>query len=167
MPLSPNSINDHIAEAKGWTWRYVRSAVCAWVGCNKVASPDCCDACDLVMEDPQPWGAQECLSIEWTDPKGIIRRRPNYVGTLKGVSGMLRELNKPRSIWDKTHRWLFYWDRLAKQFTCQEELYVNGASPAFRIQGGRQFFSPDDCPADCVGEAYLSVFRKETAGAKG
>ena len=147
MPTSTDlSLNDRIALAKGW--RHTEKPLKAlWFGYLGRKSP---------KFTPLTY---------WLNPKGKPAIRPDYVGTLEGVSGLLLELNKPCSIWAKTRRWLWYWDRLAKKFVCQEELYVWGASPAFRIQKGCQFWSPDNRPGDCVGNAWLSVFEKEATDA--
>ena len=125
-------LNDNIAIAKGWAY-----------------------------EDVEYHIGGPFIDRQWINPEGEPAMRPDFTGTIEGVAGMMRELNKPRSIWDKTHRWSFYWDRLAKEFVCEEKIYVPEAGPAFRIQTGRSFFSPGDRPGDCEGEAWLSVFGKD------
>ena len=62
---------------------------------------------------------------------------PNYVGTLEGVSGMLRELGP---------KWVWGWDGI--DMICYRE-----PNPSL----GEWFTSSVTCPGDCVGEAYMSI----------
>lgn len=133
-------INDQIAEAKGWTRVYVRSAICGWVGCEKTAGPSC-ETCELKLKGDQPWLARACIGIEWIDPKAETRRRPNFTGTLEGMAGMMRELGPE---WEWCYNGLVW--ECYRGLNCGSDEY---------------FTSPDARPGHCVGEALLSVLRKE------
>jgi len=122
MP-TPTDRNARIALANGWTWHKH----------DFFLAPD--------------FGNLPELRTHWLDSEGEPAMVPDFVGTLEGVSGMLRELHEAgrRCSWSyniHTHKYI-----------CIEDT---------------EFFdddviaeSPEDHPGDCVGDAWLSV--KEAA----
>lgn len=124
MPAS-NDTNDCIAKAMGWTWddELVKAL---WFG---------------YLGRPLP---KFTPLTHWRNPEGKPAVRPDFIGTLGGVAGMLRILGP---------EWSWGWD--GTQYVCRQD--EEDAWPA------KEFFSPSDCPGDCVGEAYMSVFGKEAA----
>lgn len=132
-------INDRIALARGWTWH--TEAMC-YAQSNRVWVPD--------------------SYTHWTDPTDIIKECPDFVGTLEGVNGMLRELQEDQYRKEKALlrppdvRLHWSW-----RYVPQEKVYACD----LRNQSGyrhRGFESPDDRPSDCVGEAWMSVFGKDS-----
>jgi len=141
MPAA-NDLNDHIAEAKGWTWSEERlSFVKGYDGAFSTA--------------PR-------FNTNWRNPEGKPALRPDFTGTLEGVSGMLRELNARAGyrqywVWGVNTKGLIDAPRdayyCARHGTASHNMYLES------------FWSPPDCPGDCVGEAYMSVLGKEAADA--
>ena len=115
MPVPTDlCINDRIALAKGWTWN--TTAECA-VRANRYT--------------------------HWADSEGVPRLRPDYVGTLEGVSGMLWELGEEWTLHpDPPNGWLLWRDE-----------FVYGVAQTFD--------SPREKLGDCVAGAWLYVFGKE------
>ena len=107
-----SGINDRIAKAKGWRWDEHHSYMC---GTGTYAT--------------------------WINPEGYGVDHPNYISTLEGVAGLMRELGPD-----------WAWHHHFDSWTCFE-LSLRPTALRFR--------SPDDRPGDCVGEAYVSVFGKE------
>lgn len=101
------------------------------------------DALDLHGQ-PLVWKGQECYREDWYDPDGQYQgdRPPDFTGTLKGLAGMLRELGG---------HWVWGWG--ADELVC---------SRGENCGSDEYFCSPPDRPGDCVGDAYMSVFGKET-----
>jgi len=117
MP-APNDLNSRIALAKGWAWdEELLKAL--WFG---------------YLGRPLP---KFTPLTHWHNPEGKPAVRPDFVGTLRGVSGMLRELG---------NEWQY--GACILGFACFRGLHA----------GPDEFFtSPDDCPGHCVGEAWMSV----------
>jgi len=67
MP-APTDLNSQIALKKGWTWLE-----------EQVVLPPSFEAMDNAFRD-------------WKDPTRELAIRPDYVGTLEGVAGLMREL---------------------------------------------------------------------------
>ena len=114
----PNGINDRIALARGWTFH------------------------EWYEEGGVPGSRREApLHTHWRNPSRQIAMRPDFVGTLEGVAGMLKELGPE---WD--------WGWTGIEYDCSRGLNC----------GPDEYFcSPEDRPGDCVGEAWLSIFEKE------
>ena len=129
MPTSTDlSLNDRIALAKGW--RHTEKPLKAlWFGYLGRKSP------------------KFAPLTYWRNPEGEPAIRPDFVGTLEGVAGLMRELG---SEWD------WGWDSM-KRWCCWHGFDYRFADLVF--------FSPADCPGDCVGDAWLSVFGKENVDA--
>lgn len=138
-----NDLNRRIAKAKGWKWSNKRlSFVKGYNGALSTA-PRC--------------------NTNWLNPEGKPAIRPDFTGTLEGVSGMLRELQEKQY---RKERALphppdvrLHW---SWRYLPQEKVY----RCTLKNQGcGRYilFESPEDRPGDCVGKAYMSVFGKEEA----
>lgn len=88
--------------------------------------------------------------IFWRNPEGKSAHRPNFVGTLEGLAGMLRELYEHDSLWEIGF------------ITINDGLQCC----LYRKDGSdRYYWAPWSRLGDCVGEAYLSVFGKEIADA--
>jgi len=74
----------------------------------------------------------------WRNPQDEPALLPDYVGTLAGVAMLRRELGEAWCLGRDIERWLCY-----RGENCGPEEF---------------FWSPDDRPGDCVGDAWLSVF---------
>jgi len=138
---APNDLNDRIAKAKGWTWI----------------------AREPVIETG--WGRLDLRQLspdvgEWRDPRGQVDFRPDFTGTLKGLAGLMQELQSRRK---PMSQWAWYWNERKQRFVMR---YAWFRRRLFRRQIHATFYSPKDRPGDCVGEAWLSVFEKEERRAK-
>ena len=133
MP-APTDRNDRIALAKGWRRACYRQRTPHPNRCEKELGP-WCKTCPLNFWE------------EWIDPAGKPAIRPDYVGTLKGVSEMLRELYEAT---DKVHEVVFI-------------PFDDGLQCCLATKSGdrRYFLSSWERLGDCVGYAYISVFEKE------
>ena len=158
MPTSTDlSLNDRIALAKGWRRACYRQRTPHPNRCEKELGP-WCETCPL-----NSWA-------EWIDPAGKPTIRPDFVGTLEGLAGLMRELNQktfPHCYWtwgyDPNPDWFPGWNRYVDEGCVGQELgryYVERGTQNTSVIN---FESPPDRPGDCVGEAYLSV--KEAADA--
>ena len=95
------------------------------------------------------WKGEEIYEEYWRDPDGQYQgdRPPDFVGTLEGVSGMLREL------YEATDRVL---EVLLMPFNDGVQCILDTVSSEERY-----FWAPWERWGDCVGDAWLSV--KEAA----
>jgi len=91
----------------------------------------------------------------WVNPDGYAAMRPDYVGTLEGVAGLMRELQSQRR---PVSQWTWYWNDRKRCFAMRHAAWRRRP---FRRQVHAVFYSPKDRPSDCVGRAWLSVFGKE------
>lgn len=138
----PDSLNSRIALAKAWTVKRepaldLRGEVIVWKG-------------------------QELYKDSWYDSEGHYRGHdpPDWVGTLKGVAELMRELNeheKAKGGWLANFRWGWRWVPEKSAYLCH------------KADGGGTWehplcYSPEDHPFDCIGAAWLSVFGKESDG---
>lgn len=133
MP-APTDLNSQIALRKGWTWDEQGESVTYQVG--------------IMWADD---------IAHWQDPEGRWAMGvPDYVGTLEGVAGMLRELNELRDQ-SGDRRW-FWWSYspYLNEYQCGTELFR-----LFPILAR----SNKDRPGDCVGDAWLSEHGKEVVDA--
>ena len=123
-----SDLNERIALAKGWTWSQETIAM-------------------LGLAIPL-WPIPR---THWRDSEGHPAIRPDYVGTLEGITGLLRELYEAT---DKVLEVLLI-------------LFNDGVQCALDTvsSGERHFWAPWERWGDCVGEAWLSVFGKELANA--
>ena len=78
--------------------------------------------------------------------------RPDFVGTLEGVSGMMREMNEQGGAMRDALVWRWGWNESWGEYVCHGRRLSD-----LRIDLGHIFSSPEDRPGDCVGDAYLSV----------
>ena len=138
MP-APSDRNARIALAKGWTVK---------------SNP----ALDL-RGQPIIWKGMPAYKHAWYTPGGKYHgdTSPDYVGTLEGVAGMMRELQARRR---PMSQWAWYWNDRKQRF---EMRYAAWRRSLFRRQVLAVFHSPSDRPGDCVGDAYLAM--KEGADA--
>ena len=87
------------------------------------------------------WNEGQC---QWVSPIGERRACPDYVGTLEGVAGLMREM-----------------------MDCSDDLYIWAPQMTCWICANHDWsqcwHSDLEHPGDCVGEAYLSM--KEVADA--
>ena len=93
------------------------------------------------------WTWQDVKWFAWHDPKDRLGTPPDYVGTLKGVAGLMKQMG---SDWG----WGWYFG----SWVCFEKNHKT-------LDEGREllvFFSPEDNPFHCVGDAWLSVFGEES-----
>ena len=136
MP-APNDRNSRIALAKRWTYHAI--AVC------------CAQACSVWEPD---------IYTHWSDPSGTYRELPDYVGTVEGLAGLMRELQQEQDRRDNLNPYvhmdggaIWFWRYFArrKEYLCISENEFDRTYHA-------GFSSPEDRPGDCVGEAYLSMF---------
>jgi len=143
MP-APTDLNARIALANGWVRVCSRTWLCDSIGCKKEEG-EACQVCDYSRED-------------WTDPEGQKDDPPDYVGTMGGVAGMMRELNEAAKPdwWD----WAYF---AGDSELLRKRYYVVRRTPTYEVLA--VFKSPSDRPGDCVGDAWLSVFEKEAADA--
>ena len=75
----------------------------------------------------------------WVDAEGQPQFNVfDFVGTLAGVAGLMRELGP---------EWAWAWD--GTQYVC-----CHWEADGRIIE---EFCSPDDCPGNCVGDAYLNM----------
>ena len=133
MP-APTDRNALIALAKGWT-RDEKP----WFRTKPGAIPHY-----------DRWLGEDLIEKEvthWLNPEGKAAIRPDFVGTLEGVSGMLREL------YEATDKVL---EVLLMPFNDGFQCVVDMAEGP-----PRYFWSPWERFGDCVGDAYLSM--KEAA----
>lgn len=135
----PDSLNARIALAKGWTWHKETLLYEVRTGSYK-------DHPSLIVT--------ETGQTHWKDATGIARRLPDWVGTLAGVAELMRELEHEATIqhgdcWNLTYNWPMQ----------QWEYWRYGAD-----HNVETYTSPDDRPGDCVADAWLSVFGKESDG---
>jgi len=145
MPAS-NDRNARIALANGWRRACYRQRTPHPNRCEKELGP-WCETCPLNVWE------------EWIDPAGKPTKRPDFVGTLEGVAGMMRELQARRR---PMSQWAWYWNDRKQRF---EMRYAAWRRSLFRRQVLAVFHSPSDRPGDCVGDAWLSVFEKKVADA--
>lgn len=107
------------------------------------------------------WTWQDCKWFAWHDSKGRLGEPPDFVGTLAGLAGLMRELNehakKDRQYWWWSQNAYHLVDAPRDAFICvRHGLY---ADAHFLVPW---FWSPDDRPGDCVGKAWLSEIGEET-----
>lgn len=133
MP-APNDLNDRIAKAKGWTYH-------EWY--EEAGLPE------TRSEIP--------LHTHWRNPSYQIAPRPDFTGALRGVAGMLRELNEHEHK-DRITSYSLYWSLPEHKWFVMEKAHLTDVT--YNI-----WWSPKDRPGDCVGEAWMSVFGKEPADA--
>lgn len=134
MP-APTDLNSRIALAKGWTWDD--------------------EVLYFLTKAPVPFHIRsmeeypgDYNTTHWVNPKREPAMRPDFVGTLEGMSGMLWELGEEWTLHpDPPNRWLLWRDE-----------FVYGIVQTFD--------SPREKLGDCVGDAYMSVFGKEAIDAK-
>ena len=144
MP-APTDRNDRIALAKEWKWVEFPSLIAPYHSVDGLTS------------------FRSSVPTHWYNPEAEPAMRPDFVGTLEGVSGMLRELNEHA----KAHgqHWVWSYDDDAwpnhdydRCYYCAKQgLSIHKSQPL------PVFLSPDDRPGNCVGDAYLSAFGKEAA----
>lgn len=120
----PIDLNARIALAKGWTY-----------------------------QDIDLWKQPAAVRL-WYDPNGKQRGHPDYVGTLEGVAGLMRELQARRK---PMSQWAWYWNEWKQRFVI---LHAAWRHRLFGRQVHAVFYSDIDHPGDCVGEAYLSIFEE-------
>ena len=104
------------------------------------------------------------LAKGWSTIQVRIGALPNFVGTLEGVAGLMRELQEEQDrknearLYRTDARLIWSWTYLPdkKEYLCILENEVGYEYEAF--------VSPSDRPGDCVGNAYLSM--KEAADAR-
>lgn len=125
--LAPTDRNERIALARRWTWQEQADAA-FYVGGHKHGF------------------------THWRNPDGKPLDVPDYVGTLEGVSEMLRGLNDWERSIGSIKRW--YITHVPNGFTCQRRIGV---------EVWESYTSKE--PGDCVGDAWLSMFGKEAADA--
>ena len=133
MP-APTDRNARIALATGWTWHEE----------DFFLAPDFGSVPELRTHWLAPIAKGERYAVPGTPP--------DYVGTLEGVSEMLRGLNDWERSIGSIKRW--YITHVPNGFTCQRRIGV---------EVWESYTSKE--PGDCVGDAYLSVFGKEDADA--
>ena len=92
----------------------------------------------------RPWTLR--AGTHWRNPEGEPAIHPRYVNALECVAGLLRELGD---------EWNWNWD--GSRWRCYRDL-----NPMYPNE---IFWSLPHHSGDCVGEAWLSVFEKETVGA--
>lgn len=113
-----SDINDRIAKAKGW-------CLSEW------------------YEDPGVPGtrSETPLHTHWYNPSKEMAERPDYVGTVEGLAGLMQEMMEEgfHPVW-----------------TPQREGYMCADT-----SWSHCWFSDLEHPGDCVGDAYLSEHRKE------
>ena len=106
------------------------------------------------------WTWQDDKWFPWHNATGGLATLPDYVGTLEGVAGMLRELNERAKANDQYWWWGVNVRRLVdaprNAFIC-----VRHGIAEHTLFLVPWFWSPDDRPGDCVGAAYMFVFGKE------
>jgi len=136
MP-APNDRNSRIALAKGWTFH-------EWY--EEAGRPE------TRSETP--------LHTHWRNPSYEIAEPRDYVGTLKGVAGLMRELQATRK---PMSQWAWYWNDKKQRFVMRHAAWLRRFP--FRRQIHAIFYSPKDRPGNCVGQAWLSMFEEEAANA--
>ena len=138
MP-APTDRNALIALARGWLW---------------IEWPSIANSKDVALP-PNPYGYQW---THWRDPQGYWRALPDYVGTLEGMAGLMRELN------EKAYPSYWEWGYCPVN---ERGLYAHYYIQRRASNGRRvaKFESPADRSGDCVGDAWLSVFEKEAVDA--
>lgn len=122
------AINDRIALAKGWTWTGHLSPL-----------PEQCN-----------------YYSEWLNPRGRVDFRPDFVGTLEGVAGMMRELNEreqPPMYWT--------WGYCPLEETVPQSPCYIVTRHYGQVYCTVRAHSNPDRPADCIGEAWMSEIGKE------
>ncbi|HUV93894.1 MAG TPA: hypothetical protein VMX14_03570 [Anaerolineae bacterium] len=130
----PNDRNARIALAMGWTWDEK-----PWLRTKPGAIPQY-----------DKWLDEDLIEKEithWLNPEGKPAMRPDYVGTLEGVAGLMRELG---------HHWKWGWNGF--EWVCFRELSYDPDDP---YDPDEWFRSPDDRPGYCIGDAWMSVFGNE------
>jgi len=142
---TPNDRNSRIALAKRWRRACYRQRTPHPNRCERELGP-WCETCPLNVWE------------EWIDPAGKPAKCPDFVGTLGGVAGMMRELNEAAKPdwWD----WAYF---AGDSELLRKRYYVVRRTPTYEVLA--VFKSPSDRPGDCVGDAWLSVFEKEAADA--
>ena len=123
---APSDRNARIALAKGWEWTEETTLI--WGN----------------------FGEMQAMRSHWHDPTGKPAMCPDYVGTLAGVAGLLRELNERE---DVIKSYSLYWSQPERRWVLIEEEALLGNQTAF-------FWSPEDRPGDCVADAWLSEHGK-------
>jgi len=142
MPV-PIDLNARIALAKGWTW----SEEARVVNPKGVAVP------------PNPYGY--CYT-HWRNPQGYWCARPDFVGTLGGISELLRELNeKETNEVTADYDWAIRWSRLFQIWDVwAEDGYSSSDKRLAQFQSTK-----GQGLGIAIGDAWLSMFEKEDADA--
>ncbi len=141
MP-APDTLNARIALAKGWTVERER-------------------ALDL-RGQPIVWKGQEAYKDYWHDSDGQYKghESPDWVSMPKGVAELMAELNDHAKadneywVWGQNARHLINGPRNG-YYCAKHGLYDN----AMYL---KSFCSDKNHPGDCIGDAWLSVFGKES-----
>ena len=96
------------------------------------------------------WSWQDDKWFPWHNATGGLATLPDYVGTLEGVAGLMRELNEAAKPdwWD----WAYF---AGDSKWLRKRYYVARRTPTYEVSA--VFTSPDDHPGDCVGDAWMSV----------
>ena len=137
MP-APDTLNARIALVKGWTWH---------------EEP-------LRTRDPARYEAG-LREPHWVATNGLPWPRPDFVGTLDGIAGLMRELQEEQArknearLYCTDARLVWSWTYLPhrKEYVCILE-----NEDGYEYEG---FVSPIDHPGDCVGDAWMSEKGKE------
>lgn len=136
MPV-PTDRNSRIALAHGWTWHEEGEPVTYQIG--------------IMWADDV---------AHWQDPTGEWAMSvPDFVGTLEGVSWMLRELNENTT--EASYDWSLRW-------SAHFQFWDMWAEDGFSSSGKRlvQFESTkEEGVGIAIGDAYLLVFEKKAADA--
>lgn len=127
MP-APSNLNSRIAIAKGWKRGKKRLS--------------------FVKGYNGPLSTAPRFNTNWRNPEGKPAIRPDFVDTLEGLAGMMRELG---------HAWVWYFDERILKWCCYRRYHDS------RVGTGGQFQSDPEHPGDCVGEAYMGILGKEAA----
>ena len=145
MPV-PDTLNARIALAKGWTW-HEKIVGRGWVRYGHVK-----DGADFSTRIPS--------ETHWLSPQSEPAVLFDWVGTLRGVAELMRELNEHAR--ERAQYWM--WGHEASPLWSHDKGYFCGKMNRATSEGQylKGFLSPIDRPGDCVGKAYLSVFGKES-----
>lgn len=141
MP-APTDINSQIALRKGWTWDEK-----PWFRTKPGAIPHY----DRWLEED----LIEKKMTHWINPERKPAIRPDFVGTLEGVAGLMRELQARRK---PMSQWAWYWNDKKQRFVMRHAAWLRRFP--FRRQVHAIFYSPKDRPAHCVGEAWLAMMEE-------
>lgn len=85
----------------------------------------------------------------WRNPAGNIWPRPDFVGTLKGVSGMLQELQDREK--ETSHNWMIRWSTFLKVWDVWKE------DDHTRERFAQFLSTKEEGFGVAVGRAYLSM----------